>query len=75
MEIEKDSCIQVAKRLFNFAQMSTNVQQLLTTVPLSPIVLMLWDHSSVHVNLDSPAIVKLVKVSVEFVSRLACFEM
>ena len=42
--------------------MLTNVQWLPTTVPLKPIVLMVLDHSSVHVNLDLLATVKHVKV-------------
>ena len=42
--------------------MWTNVQWLHTTVPLTPIVLMLWDHFSVHVNLDLLAMVDNVKV-------------
>ena len=42
--------------------MWTNVQWLPTTVPLMPIVLMLWDHFIVHVNLDLLAMVKHVKV-------------
>ena len=55
-------CIANCVIRFNFSQMWTNVRWLSTTVPLTPIVLMLWDHFSVHVNLDSLAMVKHVEV-------------